>query len=40
MPVTQQAPSGTGPVPPDARLAVAESVRTAILQGEYAPGSG
>ena len=38
MPVTQQAPSGTGPVPPDARLAVAESVRTAILQGGYAPG--
>src|SRR5262249_56994320 len=38
MPVTQQAPPGTGPVPPDARLAVAAAVRTAILHGEYAPG--
>ena len=38
MPVTQQAPPGTGPVRPDARLAVAAAVRTAILQGEYAPG--
>jgi len=37
MPVSQ-APPGTGPVPPDARLAVAGAVRTAILQGEYAPG--
>jgi len=38
MPVTQQAPPGAGPVPPDARLTVAEAVRTAILRGEYAPG--
>src|SRR5262252_4951007 len=29
---------GTPPVPPDARLTVAEAVRTAILRGEYAPG--
>ena len=37
MPVSQ-APPGAGPVPPEARLAVAGAVRTAILQGEYAPG--
>jgi DNA-binding GntR family transcriptional regulator len=37
MPVSQ-APPATGPVPPDARLAVAGAVRTAILQGDYAPG--
>jgi DNA-binding GntR family transcriptional regulator len=35
IPVPQQAPPGTGPVPTDARLA--EAVRTAILQGDYAP---
>ena len=38
MPETQHAPPGGGPVPPDARHAVAVAVRTAILQGEYAPG--
>ena len=37
MPVPQ-APPGTGRVPQDARLEVAGAVRTAILQGEYAPG--
>ena len=38
MPVTRQAPPGTRPVPPDARLAVVAAVRTDILRGEYAPG--
>jgi len=38
MPATQPVPPGAGPVPTDARPAVAEAVRTAILQGEYAPG--
>jgi DNA-binding GntR family transcriptional regulator len=33
-----QVPPDAGPVPRDARLAVAGAVRTAILQGEYAPG--
>ena len=37
MPVPQP-PRSAGAVPPDARLEVAGAIRTAILQGEYAPG--